>query len=91
MNQFKPINPTATRPVGRHVFLLAALLVALLPTLQAQNVSSALPALPAIPDAAARAVSGRDGWFFLPAELRHLATAAKAPALSGAGEIPDPR
>ena len=83
MNQFKPINPTATRPVGRHVFLLAALLVALLPTLQAQNVSSALPALPAIPDAAARAVSGRDGWFFLPAELRHLATAAKAPALSG--------
>jgi len=83
MHTTPPIKLAATRLTGRNVFPLAALLLAVSPALPAQNASPALPALPAIPDAAARAVSGHDGWFFLPAELRHLATAANAPALSG--------
>ena len=37
---------------------------------------SALPALPALAPATARAVSGRDGWLFLPAELRSDANPA---------------
>ena len=78
-----PINTTATQLARRGIFPLAALFLTISPALQAQNVSPALPALPAIPDVSARAVSGRDGWFFLPAELRHLATAVKANALTG--------
>ena len=77
------IKHGAIRLTGRSVFPLVSLLLAVSPVLPAQNVSPALPALPAIPDAAARALSGHDGWLFLPAELRHLATAANAPALTG--------
>ena len=65
---------------GRAAFLLAAALLAISPALPA---AETLPALPAIHDATARAVTGHDGWFFLPAEIRHLATAAQAPALTG--------
>ena len=80
------IKLAATRLARQTVFPLAALLLAFSPALPAQNASHALPALPAlpaIPDAAARSLSGHDGWLFLPAELRHLASAADAPALTG--------
>jgi len=65
---------------GRAAFLIASALLGFAPALPAADT---LPALPAIPDATARAVTGRDGWFFLPAEIRHLATAAQAPTLTG--------
>jgi len=80
MNRPIQINRAASRQAGRIAFSLAALLLGGTPALWAQR---ALPALPALAPATARAVSGRDGWLFLPAELRHLATAAGAPVLTG--------
>ena len=60
--------------------LAVAFLTEIAPALPAAD---ALPPLPAIPDATARAVTGHNGWYFLPAEIRHLATAKEAPALTG--------
>lgn len=71
----------SSKITGAAACLLAAtFLTALAPALSAADT---LPALPAIPDATARAVNGHDGWLFLPAEIRHLATAAGTPALTG--------
>ena len=62
--------------------LFAAAVLGMFTQLAAQQ--AVLPALPTLPDAAvSRAVAGRDGWLFLPAEIRHLATAATATALTG--------
>ena len=75
-------NPTNL--AERIIFpIAAAILGAASPAPAQQTATAALPALPALADAAARAVPGRDGWLFLPAEIRHLATAADAPALTG--------
>ena len=62
---------------------LAAAFLGSASALPAQDAAPALPALPAMPDATARAVAGRDGWWFLPAEIRHLATAAATAAPTG--------
>ena len=70
----------SSKTSGRAAFLLAVALLGFSPALPAADT---LPAMPAIPDAATQAITGHDGWFFLSAEIRHLATAAKAPALTG--------
>ncbi|MEI7912057.1 MAG: hypothetical protein WCK77_20690 [Verrucomicrobiota bacterium] len=84
MNLSIQFKRAATRHAGRAAFPIAVLLFGFAAALPAQSAAAAaLPALPPMPDAAAGAVSGRDGWWFLPAELRHLATAAAAADLTG--------
>lgn len=72
-------------PLARRFYIsLATVILGCTSALPAQQPSPTLPALPAIPEAATtRAVAGQDGWLFLPAELRHLATAANPTALTG--------
>ena len=72
--------PASNITTGRRALLSAVALLGFSSILPAADT---LPALPAIPDATARAVTGHDGWYFLPAEIRHLATAKEAPVLTG--------
>ena len=80
MNSNRP-TPTLA---DRVIIPLAAVILGFAPALPAQQAPPALPPLPALPESATTlALTGKDGWLFLPAEIRHLATATDTAALTG--------
>lgn len=79
----KTLGHHSHRSSKKSVTTVSFLLSALFGTATSVLAADALPALPTIPDASTLAVTGRDGWLFLSSEIRHLATATNAPALTG--------
>ena len=78
------LRAQATTLMTKRIFLLiCASLFGFSPFLPAQDTSLKLPALPNVTDPKNLAVKGHDGWLFLPAEIRHLATATNDSASTG--------
>jgi len=76
-------NHVSTRTTSQVVSLLYGALFGFAPFLGAQEPASTLPTLPVIPEPPTLAVMGHDGWFFLPSEIRHLATVANVSPPTG--------